>query len=70
MNFDQLVAVEGELSINSGTTTIMSPVGYAMQGGFSNGSHYPPMDISFPSLTNVTSLSLWGNISRLVPLWR
>jgi len=33
MNFDQLVGVEGELSINSGTATIMSPVGYAMQGG-------------------------------------
>jgi hypothetical protein len=77
IDFDQLVGVESDLIITNENVSASAAYETGLEGPdidfmlFSEtGAQYPPMDISFPSLTNVSYLNLWGNISRLVLLSR
>jgi hypothetical protein len=74
MDFTQLVGTESYLSISNDNTSASAAYEANGLGGpdidfipySATGAQYTPLDINFPSLTNVSYLNLWGNISRLV----
>jgi hypothetical protein len=75
IEFDQLVSVESDLimgnekvSASAAYETSLQGLGVGFTLFFETGALYPPMDINLPSVTNVTYLNIWGNVSRLVLL--